>query len=257
MMRDYSLLQLTDLHLQPDPASDLHGVNTEQRLQQVLAKLPDERADALILTGDLAHIGNEAAYNRLIDYLHPLESPAYWLPGNHDDDRLMQQLATGSLRQKQFRLGNWQILMLDTTAEPDGVGGGEMAQAELEWLQQQLKLAEGDRGVDHLLLAMHHHPVPVGSAWQDQIMLRNATEFRQLLGESSKVRAVVFGHVHQDNALQLEDIQLFSSPSVAAQFAPHCADFTLGSEGPGYCRYHLSPTGSVRRELVRLEALSG
>ncbi|WP_027858885.1 metallophosphoesterase [Marinobacterium jannaschii] len=256
MMRDYCLIQLTDLHLQPDPAALLHGVNTEQRLQQALASLAGTEADALVLTGDLAHIGNVAAYNRLIDYLSPVTCPAYWLPGNHDDAALMQQLATGSLRQKQFRLGNWQILLLDTTAEPDGVGGGEMAAGELAWLQQQLAQAEQDSSIDHLLLAMHHHPVPVGSAWQDRIMLRNAGPFWQQAEQSRKLRAVIFGHVHQDNQLQHQSVALYSSPSVAAQFEPRCEQFTLGPEGPGYCCYRLSADGRVERRLVRLTELA-
>ena len=60
-----SLLQITDLHLQPDHGARLLGVDTAASLDAVLrAALSQRRADALIVTGDIAHSASEATYAR-------------------------------------------------------------------------------------------------------------------------------------------------------------------------------------------------
>ncbi len=56
------LIHLTDTHLVPAPAR-LYGLDPRARLQTALASIATRHAeaDALIVTGDLCHWGEEAA----------------------------------------------------------------------------------------------------------------------------------------------------------------------------------------------------
>ena len=60
-----SILQITDLHLLPDADSRLLGVDTAASLDAVLrAALAEHAADALLVTGDIAHEPTSATYAR-------------------------------------------------------------------------------------------------------------------------------------------------------------------------------------------------
>ena len=62
----FSLLQITDLHLLAAANSRLLGVDTAASLDAVLRRGTAERAaDALIVTGDIAHDASETAYARV------------------------------------------------------------------------------------------------------------------------------------------------------------------------------------------------
>ena len=64
----FSLLQITDLHLLAAANSRLLGVDTAASLDAVLhAALSERAADAMIVTGDIAHDAAEATYARVRD----------------------------------------------------------------------------------------------------------------------------------------------------------------------------------------------
>jgi len=249
-----TLLQVSDMHLQQDPEQLLKGVNVEQRFLQVLADIQSSSADALLLTGDLSHHA-PLAYDRLISYLEPLSYPAYWIPGNHDLVEEMARFQHLGLAEKVQELGNWKLILLDSSAYPDGKGSGSLAETELDFLATQLNQTAPDQ---HVLIVLHHHPVSVQSAWQDKIALANAADFWQVLAPYSQVKGIIFGHVHQQWTLQKGGIQLFSIPATAAQFK--IATDTSEVEdnpalsGPAYGRYQLHESGEISQEVIRLTA---
>lgn len=247
---DITLLQLTDLHLQERPGIQMKGVDPEQRFQLVLQAIEEEEADLLLLTGDLSH-HVPAVYPRLDNYICELSYPSAWIPGNHDLPDLMQQYPRYAAKLRRFP--GWQLIMLDSTAEPDGRGGGSLSTNELEFLQQQLAESDPDQ---HQLIVMHHHPCPVGSEWQDQIGLGNAAAFWALIGQFSNVRGVIFGHVHQAWQLSCQGVPLFSVPATAAQFKAGCRNAEIESDpflaAPAYGRYTLRQDGRISQEIVRM-----
>ena len=62
---------------------------------------------------------------------------------------------------------------------------------------QGLRQALAAHSSQHVLVAMHHHPLPMGSAWLDGVALRDATAFWSIIDTHPGVRGVVCGHVHQ------------------------------------------------------------
>ncbi|WP_188859186.1 phosphodiesterase [Marinobacterium nitratireducens] len=252
------LVQISDCHLPAEAGGLFRGTDPQRRLQAVVAdirmRFPD--VDCLLLTGDLTHHGGADAYHRLLETVEGLAPDCYWLPGNHDRCEVMRDVATGPLQQKCIDLVRWRLLMLDSTAQPDGRGGGSLAQSELNWLEASLAAA-GERPV---LIALHHNPVAVGSAWQDEIMLGNAADFWRIVDAYPQVRGVIFGHVHQAHALQRGEVSLFSAPSTAVQFQAHQAEFALEPDPqlarPGYRLYRLQDDGRLKSRVIRVDELT-
>ena len=249
----FKLAQISDMHLQDDPNGLQRGVNPEKRFLDVLAKTVEQSPDLLLLTGDLSH-HSSAAYERLVCYLSELPFPCLWIPGNHDLVGDMAALASYGFGQKVYETPSWKFILLDSTANPDGKGSGALSEPELDFLQTELAEVSAEQSV---LLVLHHNPVSVNSAWQDEIMLSNADQFWSLVDTCEQVKAVLFGHVHQAWEIPRKQVKLFSAPSTAAQFK-RCTsqpepETAPDLSGPGFMLYTLSAQGGVQAKVHRLE----
>ncbi len=147
----------------------------------------------------------------------------------------------------ELRLGGWQILMLDSVVP--GEEGGHLANAELKRLEHAL-----DDGEGHVLICLHHQPLPVGSAWIDTMALDNGDAFFRILDRCPRVRGVVWGHIHQEFDGRHGDVRLLASPSTCVQFSPRTNDFQVDMAPPGYRHLALLPDGRIHTEVKRLPA---
>jgi Icc protein len=204
--------------------------------------------DALLVTGDMVQSGGVATYRRLADYLDGLGLPWYWIPGNHDQPEALRE-AWGE-RPRTLTLAGWRILLLDSTADPDGRGGGSLAAEELA----RLRALEGD---DPVLLVLHHNPIPVGSPWQDAIGLGNAGDFLRALAAIEAPVTVLFGHTHQAWDRVEQGVRLLGCPSTAVQFRKGTREPAVEStpplSRPGYRWLELFDTGQVQSVLERID----
>lgn len=246
------LVQITDCHLQPEPDQSLYGYNPEQRLVAVVEHIRKNQPapDLLLLSGDLAHQGYEQTYRRLIQHTATLAEECIWLPGNHDN--ASQMAREPDLSRKVYHLPGWTLLMLDSTANPDGHGRGELADSELVWLETQLK-RYADRP---LLVALHHPPLPIGTPWQDAIMLANAERFWEVAAGCKALKLVLCGHLHREHQLCFEHIRVFSTPATAPQFKAMVAELeieqTAPAAWPAYRVVELGADGSFATHVVRV-----
>lgn len=244
------LIQITDCHLGPQSSESLLGLNTDQSLDDVLQLIAKEQPefDQLVCTGDVASAGHDTCYNRFINSIrHYFSAPLAWLPGNHDSAAMMANLDVPNPPEgREISLGNWLILLLDS-AVPGRVYG-ELAQSELDYLQQALE-ANPDK---HLMIMLHHQPVAVGSAWIDQYILRNADAFFAIVDQHPQVKALVWGHVHQAFSGERKGVGLFATPSTCVQFKPGCDDFTVDTQMPGYRWFDLNADGSLETGVSRV-----
>lgn len=254
------VLQITDCHLGEQVGEALAGMNTDASLDFVIELLlreqgstPNEGAlavDLLLATGDLSNHGTAAAYQRLDTKLQPLGVPMAWLPGNHDIRDLMIDTVGPDRLPRLIRLGNWAICMLDSAVP--GKVGGELGPSELHHLQNTLEALPSDC---HILVCLHHQPVPVGSYWLDQQQVVDSEQFFEVLGDEPRLRAIVWGHVHQEfsgSDPRLPGVQLMASPSTCIQFAPDQPDFTIDAAMPGYRWFDLHADGTLRTGVSRV-----
>jgi Icc protein len=107
---------------------------------------------------------------------------------------------------------------------------------------------------DHqpVLLALHHPPIPTGSRWMDEISLINQTEFRHLLSKFSHVRAVIFGHAHQEMDETRDGIRWLCCPSTNVQFLPRTESAYSDTRLPGYRWLRLHHDGRMETGVERL-----
>jgi Icc protein len=245
------ILHITDCHLSADTSNELLGVNTLDSLDAVLAQAVADQIspDLIMVTGDLAQDGTEEAYRCLQDRLSDYHCPKYWFAGNHDHRPSMQEaVGQGSELTKVVRIGRWQIIMLDSLVP--GSVFGRLQQSELDVLEQALK----ERPDLHTLVSLHHHPIDINSAWLDGIGLHNRDEFWQIIDRASNVKAVLWGHIHQDVDAKRGDVRLLASPSTCIQFKPGSDDFAIDNVAPGYRKLCLSADGELTTEVVRAES---
>lgn len=241
-------MHITDPHLFAGPDECLRGINTRAALQAVLEHVRASAwpADLVALTGDLVQDDSREAYGRVRDLFGSLELPTYCVPGNHDVRPVMRE----ELQAPPFHYcavsthRNWTIVGVDSCLE--GKALGRIDAGELQRLARSLEESVSD----HALVCLHHPPLPVGSAWLDTVGLDNSQEFLELIASSGKVRAVIFGHVHQAFESEYAGIRIIGTPSTCRQFAVGSDDFALDEKPPAYRRLELNPDGSIDHELV-------
>ena len=244
------IVQFTDMHLYADTRRDLLGVPTEQSFIDTMQQARRDHwpVDLVLATGDLVHDLEAVTYQRLHAHLAALGAPVYCLPGNHDDPALMRaHLCSGSVQMsKSVDHGVWRIVLLDSKLP--GSEGGHLAAGELVQLEDLLSSA-ADR---HVLVCLHHNPVPIGSPWLDTMMVDNAAEFFAVLDRHPQVRAVLWGHVHQEYDQIRRGVRLLASPSTCIQFQPQSAGFALDEAPPGYRWLELHANGVIETGIARL-----
>ncbi|EKT4467348.1 3',5'-cyclic-AMP phosphodiesterase [Pseudomonas putida] len=242
------VVQLTDAHLFASPGGTLLGMNTRDSLRHVVEQVRREqpRIDLLLCTGDLSQDGSVASYEAFRQVSASLGAPSRWLPGNHDEARVMAEMAQGSdLVQAVTDLGAWRIVMLNSNVP--GATHGWLADDQLAILDQAL----ADAGERHCLVCLHHQPVDIGCAWIAPIGLRNADELWARLRGCPQVKAVLWGHVHQPWDEQRDGIRLLATPSTCIQFAARSEDFQVSEEQPGYRWLRLHGDGRVETGVER------
>ncbi|MBK0032476.1 3',5'-cyclic-AMP phosphodiesterase [Erwinia sp. S43] len=245
------ILQITDTHLFAGKHETLLGVNTWASYEAVLEAIAAQRRhyDLIVATGDLAQDHTTEAYQHFAEGIARLPAPCVWLPGNHDfQPTMFSTLASASIAdEKHVLIGDcWQVVLLDS--QVFGVPHGELSEYQLEWLDKTLA-REPHR---HTLVLLHHHPLPSGCTWLDQHGLRNPHMLDAVLQRYPLAKTLLCGHIHQELDLEWQGRRVLASPSTCVQFKPHCTNFTIDAESPGWRWLNLFDDGRVETEVCRL-----
>ena len=84
------------------------------------------------------------------------------------------------------------------------------------------------------------------------IGLENGAELFSTLKKSSKVKCVLYGHIHQELDFSHEGVRCLCTPSTCIQFKPKVTDFSLDRVNPGYRSLRLFADGSIESEVKRV-----
>ena len=244
-----TVLQISDTHLHGAADARMRGVITYATLLSVLDHVRRDRrwpADVILATGDIVQDESRAGYERFRAALEPLGVPVLSIPGNHDDPKLMSEILNSGAFQfgGELRHGPWSIVLLSTFLAGEDAGG--LGPARLQGLRKALSVHVGQ----HVLVAMHHHPLPMGSTWLDGVALRDAKDFWQIIDAHPDVRGVVCGHVHQAFDQERNGLRFMSTPSTCAQFLPRSDFFALDDRPPGLRWLELHPDGHIETEVA-------
>lgn len=243
------IIQITDTHIGADGGFLFNGTDTLASLIRVIDAIQSrEQPDAVLVTGDLVHEPVATAYLLLMEQLQRLRVPVFCLPGNHDDPLIMEQvLNDGNVSTcKTIAINQWMVLMVNSFLA--GTHAGRLDESEIQWLQKQLRAF-----VNHpVLIALHHHPVPIHSPWMDAMILENPQAFLQVLDSFPDVRAVIWGHIHQNFETLREGVHFWGCPSTCVQFRPLAKVFEEDSRTPGYRLIQLAGQAQISSEIIRI-----
>jgi Icc protein len=242
-------IQITDTHLCSSKNGELLGMNTQESLNAVLECIANEEDDFefFLCTGDLSQDGSVTSYNRFKTNLNKFCKKQYWLPGNHDNLQNMKNASINCEIQSVLKLGNWQIVLLNTQVQ--GKVFGQLAEEELILLEHALSVEPKL----YTLVAMHHHLQNVNSEWLDTQKIKNGQELLKIVSKHNNVRVLLCGHVHQESDEGRENLRFISTPSTCFQFKPQSHSFALDSIGPGYRWVELYGNGRINTGIRRLK----
>jgi 3',5'-cyclic-AMP phosphodiesterase len=193
-------IHLTDTHL-ARPGLKLYGLDPRARLDAAIADINAHHADAAfaVVTGDLTHWGEPEAYANFAEAMDALKLPYIAMVGNHDRRvACLDGLKAAPRDPNGFVQGTRQtphglFVFLDTLDETSHAG--EMCGKRLGWLAETLAAAPTDMP---FLIFMHHPPFPVGVHAMDEIALKQASEFAEVIAPyRARIRHLFFGHVHR------------------------------------------------------------
>lgn len=242
-----NLIQITDTHITGHADDRFDGVDTAATLSAVLDRIEqlEPVPEAMLVTGDLVHDPEEAAYDRLLDLLDPVKCPVFCIPGNHDEPGLMhERLNRGHIHTvKSLTAANWRILLLDTWI-PDS-HAGRLSKEELQFLADRL---DAERP-EYSLIALHHPPVSMASTWMDAMGLENADEFLSIADGHTAVRVVIWGHAHQEYDSRRGQTRLLGTPSTCIQFKPGADRYIRDDRPPAFRQLFLLEDGTVNTRV--------
>jgi Icc protein len=236
------VIQFTDPHLFGDINGSLRGVNSFQTLERILEDASGHLAiaDAILVTGDLVQ-DDAGGYEHFRRVFARFGKPVLCIPGNHDLVPDMRAALAGPPFDLDgpADIGAWRIVLLDSVVA--NLAGGRVSLEMLTKLDEEL----GKARQRHAMVCLHHHPVAMGSRWLDTVGLANADEFWSVIDSHPQVKAVVWGHVHQDFEGSRRGVRLLATPSTCAQFQPRSADFVIDNLPPAYRLLTLHSNGAI------------
>jgi Icc protein len=240
------LIQITDCHISGDPSVLYRDRDPAFGLTRIVQTADEWKPDLVLATGDLSEDGSDDSYRTIFGLLGGMGSPVLGLPGNHDDCTVMQNHCPAGPWDGAYAAskGSWAIVLLNST-KPEEIDGS-FSERALEGLRDIL-----DRLVSsHVLLALHHQPVPVEAPWIDRYALRSPEQFWNVVDQAPQVKCVVWGHIHQDFRARREGMMLLGTPSTAANSLPGTQRFELDRRGPA-CRWiELYNDGAVKEGIL-------
>ncbi len=196
---DYTLVHLSDTHFLAGRRAQFGRVDTDRGLAEALDRLRAEleRADLIVITGDIADLGEPDAYERVAALIEPaaaaLGAELLWVMGNHDvrapfSSRLLGAESAEPL-DRVLTIGGLRVVALDSTVP--GYHHGELDDAQLAWLADVL----AEPAPQGTVLALHHPPLPTRVKIMGLVELRRADRLAEVIKDTD-VRAILAGHLH-------------------------------------------------------------
>lgn len=210
------IAQITDTHIVPEGAL-WHGVDTAERLRQVIQNINTLNPDLVIHTGDITEDGDIPSYQRALSLLNELKMPYYVTMGNHDNFQNLQtvfkdqpfesdQFSHYIIRKEKVRL-----MVLDSTIP--GEVHGDLCVNRLNWIDKQIGESAFQLPV---LIFMHHFPITVSEPLFNKFNLHGYGA--QHLSSSimhPNVKGVFCGHYHHAALGSFSNTKCWISPSTA------------------------------------------
>ena len=239
--------------------------HTHAMLEAATAAALEHKPDALVLTGDLLHIGLRAEMQQIRPWLKALGDtlPVLLVPGNHDyyapNSASMWQEELGDLPvfgeaasvvsewPRVLNAGAVQVIGL-CTAYP-----APLTKADGQLGAQQRKLLSGllsdaaSATSEHTLIALHHPAEPALSELRKSLL--DVGELQSLIAPAS---ALVHGHLHENISYVVNGVPCYCTASASSVYEKALASFRmLEFDETGHSgRLFVAESGDARAAFV-------
>lgn len=172
---------------------------------------------AIVVTGDVADLGEPDAYRRIRAALVPLAEETgaelIWVMGNHDErvpfrEILLDEPGSDEPVNRVIDLGGLRIITLDSSVP--GYHHGILEPATLAWLDEVL----AEPAPFGTVVALHHAPIATPLALMDILELRGQDEFGEVI-RGRDVRAILGGHLHYPTQGEFAGVPVYVAGSLA------------------------------------------
>lgn len=231
-----TIIQITDTHLFKDDDDEIFSVKSNKKFYEVINKIKSNLPDYFFLTGDISQDETPESYQKIVNIIDALGINTYWIPGNHDDISIMENVFSQSKYMKKadhLLLPYWHYIFLNTKL--DGTASGELAETELTKLHRLLNKSNSP----NIALIMHHHPIEVQTPLIDQYILKNQNEFWEIVDKYKNIKLIICGHVHGDYTIQRNEITMECAPATCLQWERGTKNLKIENT-IGYKKYQFS-----------------
>lgn len=241
-----TVVQISDCHLFADNTKQgYESVNPYLSLQAVLQQVAQIHPDLVLVTGDISGDDSEQSYLHFLTLWNSaaINSQLMLLPGNHDcPETMLSVFQPDQLWHRGLEIKDWMILGLNTKGQGTK---GELDQQQWADIQQKITASE-----QHVLLAMHHHPVSANS-WMDRHNWPQGQQVIEWTQQQAQIKAMVYGHIHTDKCDYVGHIPVWSCPSSCWQWQTS-VEFATSDQLSGFRVLELWPDGSVESQVKRV-----
>jgi Icc protein len=189
------ILQITDPHLYGHASAKLRGVETDSTLRNVLddafMRGPGLRGDPGDRRSRAGRSGRLFALSQHLRQLPQARSVHSGQSRRAGSDAPRRSRGPPFQYCGTYRAAGWQFIMLDSYDA--GHAGGRLSRRS-----SSASTVRSANRREHAMVCLHHHPVAMGSRWLDGVGLANPDDFWRIIDAHPHVRAVTWGHVHQE-----------------------------------------------------------
>ncbi|WP_157964576.1 metallophosphoesterase family protein [Algibacillus agarilyticus] len=246
-MTQYSIAQLSDLHLLSDPKACYEGANPFVNLTTALDYLflRQHQYHAILITGDLVQEITPETYTLLNKVIadYDWQLPFICIAGNHDDKVLMQTYLTAPVFSWQwpFLLGDWALVHVDSTIPMQAKGLID---------NQKIKQLPNLSSL-FTLVVLHHHLQPCHS-FMDKYIAEYDDEFMNWLSALPNKKSIVHGHIHSSRHYRFMDVDVYACPATSIEYLHDRPAFEIGRLTPGLNELVLQSNGDLLVNTVWL-----
>jgi 3',5'-cyclic AMP phosphodiesterase CpdA len=219
---------LSDLHIAADLKTEKNGYRPGEQLTMVVEQLLDgsTRPAHVLVNGDCAwrtgEPGDYAGLVRRLGRLTHAGMPVHLTLGNHDRRDAFRtglaeiRRATSAIETHEVRViegPRADFILLDSLEETNALPG-RLGRAQLDWLAGAL-----DRRRDKPAILAVHHP-PEFLPLPEPMGIIDTWPLLEVIRPRRRVKAVVFGHLHNWTHSRVEGIHYIGLPATAYPFSP-------------------------------------
>lgn len=183
-----------------EPYNESHEISTIQCFEKVMDFVKEQKPDLLIFSGDVLNFEHEEGFRYFEQYMKGYLGEWLFVPGNHDNDRMLQRLGIDGIQGRE--LEGVRVIGLDDSKMT-------LSETQLEQLKERLSDGKPSILVMHVPVETDHNIKDMKILGNNFVIRKDRTddngrEFIELCENPSvSIAAVLCGHIHGYQKSQL------------------------------------------------------